>query len=141
MKFRLRHPINSIREPFGKAGLIVACLALVFAMVGGAYAAGKLTSKQKKEVEKIAKKYAGRTGLAGSQGPAGPVGVKGDTGTDGKDGTNGTNGKEGPEGKQGKDGITGFIETLSSGKTETGSEGFGDGGLADIGGRSSVRRI
>ena len=141
---RLRHPIRAIREPFGKAGLTVAILALVFAMVGGAYAAsGGLTGKQKKEVEKIAKKYAGKTGSAGSQGPAGPAGAKGDTSTNGKDGTNGTNGtngKEGPEGKQGKEGTTGFTETLPSGETETGSEGFGDGGLADIGGRSPVRR-
>jgi hypothetical protein len=144
MKRKLRHPVRSIREPFGKAGLTVAILALVLAMVGGAYAAGALSGKQKKEVEKIAKKYAGKTGSAGSQGPAGPAGAKGDTGTNGKDGTNGTNGtngKEGPEGKQGKEGTTGFTETLPSGKTETGSEGFGDGGLADIGGRSSVRRV
>jgi len=49
---RLRHPVRAIREPFGKAGLIVAIFALVMAMVGGAYAAGKLTSGQKKEVEK-----------------------------------------------------------------------------------------
>jgi hypothetical protein len=139
---RLKHPLRAIREPFGKAGLTVAILALVFAMVGGAYAAsGGLTGKQKKEVEKIAKKYAGKTGPAGSQGPAGPAGAKGDTGTNGKDGTNGTNGKEGPEGKQGKDGTTGFTETLPSGETETGSEGSGEGGFADIGVRSSVRRV
>ena len=56
---RLRHPIRAIREPFGKAGLTVAILALVLAMVGGAYASGALTGKQKKEVKKIAKKYAG----------------------------------------------------------------------------------
>ena len=28
-----------LKEPFGKAGLIVAVVALVFAMLGGAYAA------------------------------------------------------------------------------------------------------
>ena len=144
MKSRLRHPIRSLKEPFGKAGLTVAILALVLAMVGGAYAAGALSGKQKKEVEKIAKKYAGKTGSAGSQGPAGPAGAKGDTGTNGKDGTNGTNGtngKEGPEGKQGKDGTTGFTETLPKGKTETGSEGSGAGGFADIGGSSPVRTV
>jgi hypothetical protein len=131
MKHRLRHPIRAIREPFGKAGLTVAICALVLAMVGGAYAAGALSGKQKKEVEKIAKKYAGKTGSAGSQGPAGPAGAKGDTGTNGKDGTNGTNGKEG---------TIGFTETLPSGKTETGTEGSGDAGFADIGGKSPVRR-
>src|SRR6476469_4583933 len=122
---RLRNPARATREPFGKAGLIVACGALVFAMVGGAYAAGALSGKQKKEVEKIAKKYAGKTGPAGPQGPAGSAGTNG---KDGTNGTNGINGKEGPEGKQGKDGITGFTETLPSGKTETGSEGSGAGG-------------
>jgi hypothetical protein len=91
---RLRHPINAIREPFGKAGLIIAVIALVFAMVGGAFAAkGALTGKQKKEVEKIAKKYAGKTGPAGPQGPAGTNGTNGKDGANGKDGTNGTNGK------------------------------------------------
>jgi hypothetical protein len=86
---RLRHPIRAIREPFGKAGLTVAIIALVFAMVGGAYAAGKLTTKQKKEVEKIAKKYAGKPGSPGAAGTAGT------NGTNGKDGTNGTSGAAG----------------------------------------------
>jgi Collagen triple helix repeat (20 copies) len=106
MKSRLRHPITAIREPFGKAGLIVACLALVFAMAGGALAAkGALTGKQKKEVAKIAqkeaKKYAGKNGKNGATGPAGPAGPagaagskgdKGDPGTNGSNGSNGTNG-------------------------------------------------
>jgi hypothetical protein len=84
---RLRHPIRAIREPFGKAGLTVAILALVFATAGGAYAAGKLTSKEKKEVEKIAKKFAGKPGAPGA------AGAPGANGTNGKDGTNGTAGK------------------------------------------------
>ena len=91
MKSRLRHPINSIREPFGKAGLIVGVIALVFAMLGGAYAASALSGKQKKEVEKIAKKFVGKPGAPGA---------------------NGTNGE---------DGTTGFTATLPSGKTETGA--------------------
>jgi hypothetical protein len=92
MKSKLQHPIRAIREPFGKAGLIVAVFALVFAIVGGAYAAGKLTSKQKKEVEKIAKKYAGKPGPAGANGAPGPQGPAGPAGKDGTNGTNGTNG-------------------------------------------------
>lgn len=96
---RLRHPIRSIREPFGKAGLTVAILALVFAMAGGAWAATGLNSKQKKEVTKIAKKFAGKPGAAGAagangtNGTAGTNGTKGDTGAAGSNGTNGTNGK------------------------------------------------
>jgi hypothetical protein len=93
---RLRHPIRSIREPFGKAGLTVAILALVLAMVGGAFAAAGLNGKQKKEVTKIAKKFAGKPGPAGQNGAAGANGLPGapgKDGTSGKDGTNGTNGQ------------------------------------------------
>jgi hypothetical protein len=133
---RLRHPVRSIREPFGKAGLIVAMIALVAALGGSALAAkGALTGKQKKEVEKIAKKYAGKPGPAGAAG---------------KDGTNGTNGSNGGAGTNGVsvttaaasnaecpsggvkltsaggntkvcNGTTGFTETLPPGKTETGA--------------------
>jgi hypothetical protein len=89
---RLRHPVRAIREPFGTAGLVIACIAIVLALTGAAFAAGKLTSKQKKEVEKIAKKYAGKPGAPGASGPAGPAGGNG------KDGANGTNGANGTDG-------------------------------------------
>jgi hypothetical protein len=82
-----------LKEPFGKAGLTVAIFALVLAMVGGAYAAGALSGKQKKEVEKIAKKFAGKPGAAGAQGAPGAPGAAG------KNGTNGTNGGAGANGK------------------------------------------
>jgi hypothetical protein len=85
-----------IREPFGKAGLIVAVVALVAALVGGAYAATGLNGKQKKEVKKIAKQFAGKDG---AMGPAGAQGPKGDTGAAGVNGTNGTNGKDGKNGE------------------------------------------
>jgi hypothetical protein len=93
---RLRHPITSIREPFGKAGLIVACLALIAALGGTALAAAKLNGTQKKEVEKIAKKFAGKPGAAGATGPAGaagPVGPAGGAGAAGSPGAAGANGK------------------------------------------------
>jgi hypothetical protein len=83
-----------LREPFGKAGLTVAVIALVFAMLGGAYAAVGLNSKQKKEVKSIAKSFQG-TGPAGAAGPAGAKGDTGAAGANGKDGTNGTNGTNG----------------------------------------------
>ncbi|HEY5942024.1 MAG TPA: hypothetical protein VIT89_04095 [Solirubrobacterales bacterium] len=110
-------------------------MALVAAMAGGAIAAsGALTGKQKKEVEKIAKKYAGKPGAAGAAGPAGPAGAKGDTGAAGvagKDGatgpagSQGATGPQGPAGSQGPAGQTGFTETLPAGKTETGVWGVG----------------
>jgi hypothetical protein len=91
---RLRRP-----EPFGKAGLMVAVFALVVAMAGGAYAAGALSGKQKKEVEKIAKKFAGKPGANGQQGAAGA------------NGTNGTNGKDGASGNPGAPGKDGTFST------------------------------
>lgn len=96
---------HRVREPFGKAGLIVAVVALVAALVGGAYAANGLTGKQKKEVKKIAKKFAGKDGAQGPIGQSGAPGAKGDTGaagangTPGKDGANGTNGTNGVDGE------------------------------------------
>jgi len=96
---RLRHPVRAIREPFGTAGLIVACVALIAALAGGAYAAsGGLTSKQKKEVKKIAKQFAGQPGAPGATGPAGSKGDAGAAGGAGKDGANGTNGTNGTNG-------------------------------------------
>jgi Collagen triple helix repeat (20 copies) len=136
---RLRHPIRSITEPFGKAGLTVAILALVMAMVGGAWAAAGLNSKQKKEVTKIAKKFAGKPGAPGATGPAGTNGTngapgpKGETGAPGAPGAPGKDGKpgeEGPEGAPGSPGPKGdpgnpwtAAGTLPSGSTETGTWG------------------
>jgi hypothetical protein len=84
---RLRHPIRAIREPFGTAGLIVAMVALVAALGGTALAASKLNGTQKKEVEKIAKKYAGKPGAAGATGPSGSAGAAGKEGPAGANGT------------------------------------------------------
>jgi hypothetical protein len=72
---------------------VIAVVALVFAMLGGAYAAsGGLTKKQKKEVKSIAKSFQG-TGPAGSQGPAGP---KGDAGAPGAAGAAGKSAEAAP---------------------------------------------
>jgi hypothetical protein len=85
-----------LKEPFGKAGLTVAVVALVFAMLGGAYAAssnggGKATASAKAKQGKQGKP--GKTGLAGPAGPAGPAGAKGDTGAAGSNGGAGADGK------------------------------------------------
>jgi hypothetical protein len=118
----LRKRISTKRpEPFGKAGLTVAVIALVMALVGGAYAAGGLTKSQEKQVTKIAKKYAGKPGAAG---PAGPVGAAGTNGSNGAAGKNGTNGKSvvvgsattGPSGECEEGGATVEVEGTSSTK-------------------------
>lgn len=86
--------LSRIKKRVGTPGMVIAVIALVLAMIGGAYAAsGALTKKQKKEVEKIAKKFAGKPGAAGPTGPQGPAGANG------KDGTNGTNGSNGKDGE------------------------------------------
>ncbi|HET8565814.1 MAG TPA: hypothetical protein VFL77_04990 [Solirubrobacterales bacterium] len=83
-----------LTEPFGKAGLIVACLALVAAL-GGTALAGKhlFTKAQEKQIAKIAKKYAGKPGAAGANGATGPQGNPGAPGKDGAAGANGNDGK------------------------------------------------
>lgn len=78
-----------LRNRFGAPG-IIAVVALVFAMVGGAYAAKKYvitsTSQIKPSVLKALK------GAAGAPGATGAAGAKGDAGANGSNGTNGTNG-------------------------------------------------
>ena len=78
---RLRRPNQRRREPFGKAGLVLALCAIVLATTGAAFAAGRLTGPEKAEVGKIAaktaKKFAGKPGPAGKQGPAGKAGPAG----------------------------------------------------------------
>jgi hypothetical protein len=92
-----------IHARFGTAGVVLGMIALILALGGTALAAkGALTGKQKKEVEKIAKKFAGKPGATGPAGPAGPAGAagpKGDTGTAGEAGTSGTPGAPGAAGK------------------------------------------
>lgn len=130
---------SRLREPFGKAGLIVAVVALVAAMVGGAYAAnhrGKRHHKRGNPVVAVAKRYSkafskryskafskrfavpGETGPAGPQGPAG---AKGDTGAPGE------NGKPGEKGEPGES-VT--METLYAGEC-TNEEG---GAKLEVGG-------
>jgi len=120
----VRSPIRAIREPFGTAGLIVACIALITALAGGAYAAsGGLNATQKKEVKKIAKKFAGKPGPAGA---AGPVGPKGDAGAKGDQGAKGDPGTPGAPGAKGDTGEAGMCSeknpdcTLPPGATLTG---------------------
>jgi hypothetical protein len=94
---------NRFRDRLGASGpgLTVAIIALVFALAGGAFAAsGGLTGKQKKETEKIAKKFAGKPGPAGAAGPTGSPGAKGDKGDKGDPGN------QGKEGEKGKDGTS-----------------------------------
>jgi hypothetical protein len=85
--------LERFRQRFGTAGLVVAVIALVAALGGTALAAkGALTGPQKKEVTKIAKKFAGQPGTNGTNGSPG---AKGDTGAPGANGTDGSPGAPG----------------------------------------------
>jgi hypothetical protein len=107
---------------------VIAVLALVFAMSGGAWAANKYlitsTKQIKPSVLKQLKGAVGRTGAAGpagAPGPQGPAGPAGGAGKEGLPGKEGSAGKEGPPGKEGKPGTTGFTATLPPGMTEKGT--------------------
>lgn len=111
---------------------VAMTLALVFAMSGGAYAAGKYLITSTKQISpKVLKSLQGKAGPAGaigatgatgaagpagSAGPAGPQGPKGETGATG---TNGAAGKNGENGKEGSPWTAGG--TLPAKATETGT--------------------
>ncbi len=101
--------MRRITEPFGKAGLIVAVVALVAALVGGAYAStngvGPLASSSgKQHKKKKGKAKRGPRGPKGATGPAGPAGPAGPTGPAGAQGPKGDTGAQGPQGPEGPEG-------------------------------------
>ena len=115
---------------------VIMTVALVFAMSGGAYAAGKYLITSTKQINpKVLKSLtgkvgpAGKAGAAGATGPAGPAGPAGPVGPTGPGGAAGAKGDVGPTGAagakgaagaQGPPGPTGPQGPLQSGKTETG---------------------
>jgi hypothetical protein len=90
---------------------VAATLALVFAMSGGAYAAGKYLITSTKQISpKVLKALAGSSGKSGAAGPAGAAGAQGPQGAPGAKGETGgpgSPGKDGKEGAPGKDGKPG----------------------------------
>lgn len=93
---------SPLRNRFGIPG-VISVIALVFAMLGGAYAAsnsggsGKATASAKAKRgprgPKGATGPAGPAGAAGAQGPAGSAGEKGADGAKGATGATGANGQ------------------------------------------------
>ncbi len=90
---------------------VVATLALVFAMSGGALAASHyLISSTKQISPRVLSALKGRAGAPGAPGRAGPQGARGEIGSVGKEGPagkEGSIGKEGPVGKAGTPGKKG----------------------------------
>ena len=98
---------------------VVATLALVFAMSGGALAASHYLINSTKQISpKVLKKLKGNTGASGPQGAPGTAGATGARGPAG------TNGAEGPKGAEGAAGLS-ALSTLPSGKTESGQYSMG----------------
>jgi len=95
---------STLRTRFGIPG-VISVIALVFAMLGGAYAASN--SGGGKNATASAKAKKGPRGPRGPQGPAGPAGPQGPAGPAGKDGANGLNGLDGEAGKNGTNGTNG----------------------------------
>jgi Collagen triple helix repeat (20 copies) len=106
---------------------VAATLAVVFAMSGGAYAAGHYLITSTKQISpkvlktlKGASAHNGAAGAQGPTGPGGPVGPAGPGGAQGPQGPKGEDGALGPKGEkgvQGEKGTTGFTETVPPGKT------------------------
>jgi hypothetical protein len=140
---RIRKHINS--------ATVLAFVALIFAMTGGAFAVSggsgaKLTasgawgsnsataakSKAKPKTKAGPRGPAGKngtngtSGAPGATGPAGPAGPAG-AGTQGEKGIQGEKGVQGETGAPGTNGTTGYTATLPSGATETGAWDFSVG--------------
>jgi hypothetical protein len=114
--------------------MVIAGLALVFAMTGGAYAAKKYLITSTKQISpSVLKALQGKAGVGGAPGAAGAPGVQGPQGAQGPAGSAGTAGSGGAKGEKGAtgatgakgatgaSGATGYTESLPSGKTETGT--------------------
>lgn len=84
---------------------VALTLMLVFAMTGGAYAAGKYlitsTKQIKPNVLAQLKGKAGSPGAPGARGETGPAGPKGEPGAKGETGPKGESGPAGPKGETG----------------------------------------
>ncbi len=90
--------MNSLRRHLSYAN-VVATLALLFAMSGGALAAKHYLINSTTQVNpKVLKKLKGKPGKTGAVGPQGASGPQGPAGINGKDGTNGTNSANGSNG-------------------------------------------
>lgn len=102
--------VQAIRRHINATSL-VALLALVIAMTGGAYAASKYVITSTKQINpkvlKSLKGTAGKPGSNGAQGPAGPVGPQGPAGAAGIEGKAGREGNVGAKGVTGAAGATG----------------------------------
>ena len=110
---RVRRHIN--------ATTVVAVVALVFAMTGGAFAASKFLITSTKQIKPSV--LASLKGKAGAKGAAGPAGAQGAAGAQGPAGTAGPAGKDGAAGANGTNGASVTSKQLSTNEAACAKEG------------------
>jgi hypothetical protein len=98
--------LSPLRNRFGIPG-VISVVALVFAMLGGAYAANSSSGGKATASAKAKRGPKGPKGATGPAGPAGAQGPQGPAGANGKDGSNGAAGATGTTGATGKSVTTG----------------------------------
>jgi collagen triple helix repeat protein len=115
--------LQRVRSKVGPAGLIVAVVALVAALTGGAFASAQAPTYLKAKVVKGPRGPRGPKGATGPVGAIGPTGPGGPAGQVGPVGPTGPLGPTGPVGHTGNTGNTGATgePNLPAGATESGT--------------------
>jgi hypothetical protein len=119
--------LSPLRSRFGIPG-VISVIALVFAMLGGAYAANNSGGGKATASAKAKKGPRGPKGATGPAGPTGPAGANGKDGASGKEGPQGPAGPQGPPGTAGPAGAAGKSVTstpIPAEPTETLCKGYG----------------
>jgi hypothetical protein len=98
--------MHAFKNRFGIPG-VISVFALVFAMLGGAYAASNDSGNATASAKKTKKAKKGPRGPRGPQGPAGPAGPQGPAGETGAPGAKGAQGAQGEKGATGAEGAQG----------------------------------
>jgi collagen triple helix repeat protein len=114
--------LSLLRNRLGIPG-VISVIALVFAMLGGAYAASNSGGGKATASAKAQKGPRGPRGARGPAGPAGPAGLQGAAGAKGADGAAGLDGEDGKDGKNGTNGVNGTNGTSVANTEFSGVEG------------------